>query len=109
MAAEKQKVRGVRLVVVILLWPVFALWGALILLTLPLRILGWLLSALAAMRRTITCPQGHPNPTVGRFVCSRCKAEYLGWIGRCAVCGAGAGWTPCVVCASGVRFPWVRA
>jgi hypothetical protein len=87
--------------------PLFALYGAwtalLFLLGLPSR----LRRLLAALAPTVACPQGHPNPTVGRFGCA-CGAAYQGWIGRCPVCGAGARTTTCDACELTVVLPWEK-
>jgi hypothetical protein len=56
----------------------------------------------------ITCPHGHANPTTGRFQCLECKAVYLGWVGKCPVCGAGASYISCETCGVAVILPWER-
>lgn len=87
-------------------FPFFAIYGlviALRALTAPLRSARRLVAARADR---LVCPNGHANDMRGRFACGRCGGEYHGWVGRCEVCGAGAGWTPCRVCGVAIRFPW---
>ena len=60
----------------------------------------------AAMQDTITCANGHRTPVAGRFTCASCRAVFHGWVGRCQLCGAGASWTPCIVCGVSVPLPW---
>lgn len=62
----------------------------------------------AALGSTLRCPNGHANPTVGRYSCGVCGGTYHGWIGRCPICGAGAGWTACQRCGASIRLPWER-
>ena len=63
----------------------------------------------AALKHTITCPHGHPNDATGRFECLECKAVYLGWVGRCPVCGAGASYIACDTCGVAIPLPWEDA
>ncbi len=85
----------------------FACYGAWVLLLGLLRAGGHLRTLRAGLAGELRCPHGHCNPTRGRLLCGNCHAEYHGFIGVCSICGAGAGWTPCIVCGVGVRFPWV--
>jgi hypothetical protein len=92
-----------------LLSPLYAAYGAFILLGLLCRLVAAGGRARRAMARQLKCPScGTNNSTAGRFVCSSCHAEYHGWVGCCRVCGAGAAWMPCEHCGSGIRFPWFR-
>lgn len=60
----------------------------------------------AAAPRT-RCPRGHPVEQYGRFRCGDCGAVSEGWVWRCRVCGAAAGWTSCR-CGLAVRNPLMR-
>ena len=94
------------LLALLLLSPLYALYGLVTLvrgLFAPSRFLRRTRSASAS---EIRCPNGHANSANGRFDCASCHATYHGWIGRCALCGAGAGWFPCGTCGVGVRLPW---
>lgn len=54
----------------------------------------------------LLCPDGHPNPVLGRWTC-RCGAAYLGHaFAPCPVCGLPAGWVRCEVCGLAIRSPW---
>lgn len=105
------------IVVVILLSPLFVLYGAYVVLRgvafvlwLPVRALRAVGRFVSAMRASVRCPSCRtPNAVRGRWVCQRCHAEYLGWVGRCEVCSAGAGWFPCASCGVGIRLPWVTS
>lgn len=57
----------------------------------------------------VTCPNCHyPNPVAGRWECASCKAIYMGWVGSCPICGAGASWISCAKCGVSVVLPWTR-
>lgn len=60
----------------------------------------------AGLAPTIHCPNGHSNPVTGRWECASCKGVYIGWVGRCSVCGAGASWFSCENCGVSIRTPW---
>lgn len=97
-----------RIVVAVLLLPVFALYGIYVALAEAAALVAGLGRSRAALADTLPCPHGHPNATVGRFTCASCHATYLGWVGRCAICGAAAGWMPCEVCDVSIPLPWER-
>lgn len=61
-----------------------------------------------ALRRELACPNGHTNTVSGRWECAACKAVYMGWVGRCDICGAGASWFPCKLCGVSIPLPWER-
>jgi len=50
----------------------------------------------------------HPNPVAGRWECGSCRAIYMGWVGGCPICGAGASWISCRQCGVSVVLPWTR-
>lgn len=59
--------------------------------------------ARAALADARTCPAGHVNRVEGRWGC-RCGAQFVGHaLGPCPVCGAVAGWFPCVQCGLAVK------
>lgn len=88
--------------------PLYALYGLVTLVRAMLgagRAVRGLGSALSS---SIRCANGHRNEAVGRWHCNACGATYHGWVGRCELCGAGAGWVECERCGVGIRLPWVR-
>lgn len=109
MAKTEKRPLWITLFVGLILLPFFAIYGAFALLLGAKNVGRWFRGLAAGLGSTIYCRLGHANPTRGRFVCSSCHAEYLGFIGRCSICGAGAGWTPCVRCRTAMRLPWERS
>src|SRR5437764_525711 len=101
-----QKLSRWRIALTILLSPLAAVYGVLVLVRALLGGARRLRGARHALAATLVCPNGHANATTGRWECAVCKATYLGWVGRCTLCGAGAGWTPCRSCGVGIRLPW---
>lgn len=93
-----------------LLSPYYFVVGSVELVKTLLRVLGrgtrQLLLLPAGMRDTITCPHGHENDARGRFECADCKSIYLGWVGKCPVCGAGASYIACDTCGCAIALPW---
>ena len=93
----------------LLLSPLYALYGLILLARWPFRLARSLGAARAAMKDELVCPHGHATSVVGRFHCGRCGADYLGWIGRCEVCGdESARWASCETCNVGMRLPWMK-
>ena len=97
-----------RLVLVAILSPFYAIYGLFLLARTVVRMWRKAKGMRMALATEIRCPNGHANPTVGRFECAACKAVYHGWVGRCGVCGAGAAWIPCDICGVAIRLPWER-
>jgi len=91
-----------------LLLPIHFLYGCFLLTRLVVRGLFRAHAARQALASEIRCPNGHPNPTHGRFECAACRATYHGWVGRCGVCGAGCAWFPCDTCGVAIPLPWER-
>ena len=93
-----------------LLWllcsPFLAVYGLVLALRALVRLVRGARGFRLALAKELRCPNGHVNQTVGRFSCGVCHAEYHGWVGRCGVCGAPAGWFPCAECGVGIRLPW---
>ncbi len=85
--------------------PLFAAYGAVIVVARVLHALRRVVRALHILRRTLRCPHGHEVPVVGRFACSTCHSEYVGHIAVCS-CGASADFTRCPECRVFVALPW---
>jgi hypothetical protein len=107
MTTSSQRPSAWRLFLGLLLSPLLAVYGLVTLVRGVGALVGRLLGAQHALATTLHCPNGHVNPTTGRFECAHCHATYHGWVGRCALCGAGAGWIECERCGVGIRLPWV--
>jgi len=60
----------------------------------------------AGLAKELICPNGHPNSVIGRWDCGSCKGVYIGWVGRCTVCAAGASWFPCSACGVSIVLLW---
>lgn len=58
-----------------------------------------------AIQPTTKCPAGHEVSQFGQWTCSNCGALSNGWVWKCTLCGAEAGWTPCAACGLAVRNP----
>jgi hypothetical protein len=97
-----------RIALLCILAPLYALYGCIAALRALPRLARRLRGLQVGLADEVRCPNGHPNPTTGRFNCASCRAEYHGWIGRCALCRAPAGWTPCETCGVAIRLPWAR-
>jgi hypothetical protein len=88
-------------------WPILAVIGTAV-------AIGFARSCFVRIRRLRTvqaerlaCRDNHPNPTLGRWHCSRCGSEYAGWIGKCETCGdETADWFACRVCRLAITLPW---
>jgi hypothetical protein len=106
MAMKKQAWTPWRIAWVLLLSPLFALYGIWALIRALLGLRRTVRAFGLSQARTIPCPNGHPNATRGRFECGSCRATYHGWVGACGLCGAGAGWTPCTVCGVSIPLAW---
>ena len=106
--ATQRKLTPWRVALFVLLSPFAAAYGVVVLLRGALGVLRRVTGAKRALSSVLVCPNGHANETTGRWECARCKATYLGWVGRCTLCGAGAGWMSCKVCGVGIPFPWSR-
>ena len=104
-----QNKRRPSLATFIFAFPFFFLIG---LLTLLRAVFG--LSRLARRARyelidNLHCPNCHcPNPVAGRWECSSCKSIYMGWVGKCTICGADASWISCLKCGVSIVLPWTR-
>lgn len=96
----------VRLALFVIAIPFFAGYGAYVVMRSLWAAYRFVRRSRAALARTIRCPNGHPNSSIGRFECASCGATYHGWVGRCSVCGAGASWIACERCGVGIPLPW---
>lgn len=99
---------ALRLLGAILLSPLYALYGLVLIGRSILGVGRAARGARAALSATLVCPSGHHSQAVGRWRCAACGGVYHGWVGRCGVCGAGAGTMTCDQCGVTIRLPWVR-
>lgn len=99
------KSAGRRALLAIVVSPMFALLGIVVVLralaALPRRVRA-LRAGLAA---DLCCPAGHRTPMASRWSCTSCGATYLGTPLRCGVCGAGADYVVCD-CGLAISLPW---
>lgn len=104
--SPKRPLTAGRVLAFLLMSPLLALYGLVVL----ARALGGarrrMRGARAALGSSVYCPHGHANEAVARWACAACGSTYLGWVGRCEVCGAPAGRIDCATCGVGVRLPW---
>lgn len=94
---------GVTLIMVVGKALALALYGA----YRTMRALIGLPGRIAQVRRlmgdSLDCPWcGEPNATVARWNCATCHGQYLGFVGRCALCQAGAQYFPCARCGGSI-------
>lgn len=108
MATTSPQPSAGRILLLCLASPLLAVYGIVVLGRWLVGVARGARGARLALASNLTCPHGHVNATVGRWTCAHCHATYHGWVGRCEVCGAGAGWITCEVCAVGIVLPWVR-
>lgn len=92
----------------VLLSPFYVLYGVVLVVRGILGIGRTVSGVGASFSSTLVCPNGHHSQAVGRWRCAACSSVYHGWVGRCRVCGAGAGMTGCEVCGVTIRLPWAR-
>lgn len=102
------KITPGRIALAVLLFPLLVVYGVVVLVRDLFRVAGRIQGAAAGLSPSLRCPNGHENAVTGRFECGTCRASYHGWVGRCGVCGAGAGWLPCEICGVGIPLPWER-
>jgi hypothetical protein len=89
--------------------PLFAIVGAIVVVVYLPRVLRWLKHLPSFWADTLTCPNGHPNALAARWECTTCHGQYLGWVGKCSVCGSNeVDWFPCETCELAVVLPWRR-
>lgn len=97
-----------RLLGAVVLSPLYALYGLVLVGRAVLSVGRAARGARAALSSTLVCPNGHRSQAVGRWRCAACGSVYHGWVGRCRICGAGAGTTSCESCGVTIRLTWVR-
>jgi hypothetical protein len=93
---------------IVVLAPLYAVYGVFVVVRALVRAMGWINHVSAGLEADVHCMHGHPNPTVGRWVCGSCRATYDGWVGRCPICGSGASYIACRTCGVSVPLPWER-
>ncbi len=91
--------------VALFLAPLFALFGAWVLLRLVLAAVRWARTLPRLLADEVFCPLGHANAVADRWKCGTCAATYVGNAWRCAVCGAGTTMIACGTCGVSVRSP----
>jgi hypothetical protein len=108
MAQRRDLLAPERLLLLVLLLPYYALRGLMLVVQSIVRLVLKARGARLALTSELRCPNGHVNATVGRYQCGVCHSTYHGWVGKCALCGAGAGWFECSSCGVGIKLPWER-
>jgi rubredoxin len=89
----------IRLCRVIVLIPLYAIYGTWSLVMGLLRVRGLLGDTRRLLGESLVCPSCHtPNSLVGRWSCSVCSAVYHGAAVECPYCGAGASFITCERC-----------
>jgi hypothetical protein len=89
--------------------PWIALYGVVTALVLLVRAIRYVVRLPVALRPTLTCPLGHPQPATAFWRCG-CGAAFAGYaFGRCPICGQTAGYVdPCPSCGLSVKNPLGR-
>lgn len=85
--------------------PFFAVYGLFVAIRALLRLVRKVRALRAGFASELRCVEGCSNPTVGRYLCATCHAEYVGWVGRCGLCSAGANYLVCS-CGLAIPLPW---
>lgn len=99
----------VRVAVWLVLAPLLAMVGAYVVAASLPRTARWLRRLPSYWADSLACPSGHPNAVAARWECSDCHGQYLGWVGKCSVCGStDVDWFPCEICELAVKLPWRR-
>jgi len=93
----------------LVLAPLLAVVGAFVVATYLPQTVRWLWRLPSYWADSLPCPSGHPNPVASRWECGDCHGQYMGWVGKCSVCGStDVEWFPCEVCELAVVLPWRR-
>lgn len=89
----------------LVLAPVYALYGAWVLLRAGRRFARELAAVPWLLQSDIRCPTcSYANAVHDRWSCADCGAEFLGAVHTCGICGAGASWFPCERCRAAVAL-----
>jgi len=89
--------------------PLLAIVGLLVVVAYLPRVARWVGRLPSFWADSLTCPNGHANALAARWECSSCHGQYLGWVGKCEVCGSrDVDWFPCETCELAVVLPWRR-
>lgn len=87
--------------------PLYALYGAFVLLLGYFRLMLRLGDGVRLLAATLDCPScGEANSLDGRWKCRACSAIYHGACFHCSFCGAGASFFSCRRC--GISIPLRR-
>jgi hypothetical protein len=96
-----------RLAIALVALPLFAAYGAYVLVAGYLRGMWRAGDRLRLLALALPCPScGEPNPLDGRWKCRACSAVYHGAVFECGFCGAGASFFSCRRC--GISIPLRR-
>ncbi len=99
---------ALRLLGALVFSPFYAAYGLVMIVRAILGLGRSATGARAALSTTIHCPNGHPSQAIGRWRCAACGGVYHGWVGRCSMCGLGAGSMSCERCGVSICLPWAR-
>ncbi|MGB8294686.1 MAG: hypothetical protein WCG85_04600 [Polyangia bacterium] len=101
-----KRISVTRVGVMLIMTPVFAIVGVFVAVAFFPRAVRWLKNLPAFWAASLACPNGHANAVAARWECVTCHGQYLGWVGRCEICGSEADWFPCETCELAVVLPW---
>jgi hypothetical protein len=104
--AAIKRMSGGRMVGMLAMTPIYIIVGSFVVVIGRPRAIRWLRRLPAFWAETIPCPNGHANAVAARWECAACHGQYLGWVGRCEICGSHADWFPCETCELAVVLPW---
>lgn len=99
--------KKLRFIFFLLLTPLYAAYGAWVLLVGLYRMVRWATWTVRLTRPELACPAcGSPNSVYGRWECRApgCGAIYLGAADRCQRCGAGASMFFCRDCGASISL-----
>jgi hypothetical protein len=93
--------------VLVLALPLYAVYGAWIVVTILFRLVRWFVWTVRLARGHLRCPAcGLVNSILGRWECHApgCGAVYVGAADHCARCHSAASYVPCVGCGASISL-----